>query len=209
MLPELEQMKILILYHSVACSSPFFSWTSHDADSFFLRIRVICPSLYWKKKWNKKWVHRVIAVKCHIINICVLLTPKDGISLWKQVILWWCLLGYIYICTRQAWLAYYINSLQVDISSHLYRLSWHRANQSFFLTPSCCMLRKSRKCLLLILSRNWLLSLTTNHTSKLVSSCCLMPNENFFSYMYITAWTSYIWKDDNDVHFVQDQVEFL
>jgi midasin (ATPase involved in ribosome maturation) len=36
-----------------------------------------------------------------------------------------------------------------------------------------------------------------------VSDCCLMPNEQFFSYIF--ERTSYIQWDDNDVYFVLDQ----
>ena len=39
--------------------------------------------------------------------------------------------------------------------------------------------------------------------SGLVIDCCLMPNEQFLS--YIMARTSYIRWDDDDVHFVQEQ----
>jgi hypothetical protein len=36
-----------------------------------------------------------------------------------------------------------------------------------------------------------------------VGGFCLRPDEQFFS--YIMARTSYIWWDDNDVHFMLDQ----
>ena len=42
--------------------------------------------------------------------------------------------------------------------------------------------------------------------SEWASDCCLMPNEQFFS--YIMARTSYIWWDD-DVRFVLDQHAYL